>query len=51
MTMKELEKLEMYRRMLRIGSFDEAVAEQVKAGNIPGVCHSSVGQEAAIVAF
>ncbi len=49
MTMHETKKLEMYRRMLRIRRFDEAVTEQVKAGNIPGACHSSIGHEAAIV--
>ena len=43
------QKLEMYRRMQRIRRFDLAAEVQLKEGNIPGVCHSSIGQEAAIV--
>ena len=42
-------KLELYRRLCRIRHFELAAEEQLKAGNIPGVCHSSIGQEAAIV--
>lgn len=40
---------ELYRRMCRIRYFEEAAEAQLKLGNIPGACHSSIGQEAAIV--
>ncbi|KRP98773.1 acetoin:2,6-dichlorophenolindophenol oxidoreductase subunit alpha [Bradyrhizobium yuanmingense] len=43
------QKLEAYRRMLRIRRFEEEGMRQSKAGKIPGFFHSSVGQEAAIV--
>ncbi|WFU71265.1 thiamine pyrophosphate-dependent dehydrogenase E1 component subunit alpha [Bradyrhizobium sp. CB2312] len=43
------QKLEAYRRMLRIRRFEEEGARQFKAGKIPGTFHLSVGQEAAIV--
>jgi len=43
------QRIESLRRMLRIRRFEEAVARAVRAGEIPGACHSSAGQEAAIV--
>jgi 2-oxoisovalerate dehydrogenase E1 component len=41
--------LEMYRRMLRIRSFETRASELYKASEIPGFLHLSVGQEAAAV--
>ena len=41
--------LETYRRMERIRSFEEAAQELYLGGKIPGACHCSIGQEAAIV--
>ena len=49
MSLSTEQQLELYRRMQRIRYFELAAEEQLKAGNIPGVCHSSIGQEAAIV--
>ncbi|RVD44696.1 MAG: thiamine pyrophosphate-dependent dehydrogenase E1 component subunit alpha [Mesorhizobium sp.] len=49
MKLKRDQKLEAYRRMLRIRRFEEAGMRQFKDGKIPGFFHSSVGQEAAIV--
>lgn len=49
MSLSNSQYLEMYRRMLRIRYFEHAAIKEMKAGNIPGVCHSSIGQEAAIV--
>ncbi|MER9369749.1 thiamine pyrophosphate-dependent dehydrogenase E1 component subunit alpha [Mesorhizobium sp. M0518] len=43
------QRLEAYRRMLRIRRFEEEAMRQFKADNIPGWFHSSVGQEAAVV--
>ncbi|RWI50741.1 thiamine pyrophosphate-dependent dehydrogenase E1 component subunit alpha [Mesorhizobium muleiense] len=43
------QKLEAYRRMLRIRRFEEEGMRQFKAGKIPGPFHVSMGQEAAIV--
>ncbi|WP_271566581.1 thiamine pyrophosphate-dependent dehydrogenase E1 component subunit alpha [Bradyrhizobium sp. CCBAU 11386] len=43
------QKLEAYRRMLRIRRFEEEGMRQFKAGKIPGTLRASVGQEAAIV--
>ncbi|MDA9448312.1 acetoin:2,6-dichlorophenolindophenol oxidoreductase subunit alpha [Bradyrhizobium sp. CCBAU 21360] len=43
------QKLEAYRRMLRIRRFEEEGMRQLKAGEIPGFFHACVGQEAAIV--
>lgn len=40
---------EMYRRMFRSRSFEMAAIEKMKAGQIPGALHTSVGQEASIV--
>src|SRR5512139_4132948 len=49
MTPDPAQRIEGLRRMLRIRRFEEAVAKAVRAGEIPGACHSSIGQEAAIV--
>ncbi|MER9032488.1 thiamine pyrophosphate-dependent dehydrogenase E1 component subunit alpha [Mesorhizobium sp. M0674] len=43
------QRLEVYRRMLRIRRFEEEGMRQFKGGKIPGSFHASVGQEAAIV--
>jgi len=40
---------EAYRRMLNIRSFEQAVTRLIKEGEVAGACHSSIGQEAAIV--
>ncbi|TIU63175.1 MAG: pyruvate dehydrogenase (acetyl-transferring) E1 component subunit alpha, partial [Mesorhizobium sp.] len=42
-------RLEAYRRMLRIRRFEEEGSRLFKGGKIPGVFHTSIGQEAAIV--
>ena len=49
MSLTQPQQCELYRRLCRIRYFERAAEEQLKAGNIPGVCHSSIGQEAAIV--
>ncbi len=49
MHLSQKQQAEAYRRMLRIRYFEQAAAEQQKAGNIVGALHSSIGQEAAIV--
>lgn len=49
MSLSKGQQLEMYRRMQRIRQFEEAIRPQMEEGHIPGVCHTSVGQEAAIV--
>jgi TPP-dependent pyruvate/acetoin dehydrogenase alpha subunit len=41
--------VEMQRRMLRIRLFEEAVAAMAANGEIPGVVHLSIGQEATVV--
>lgn len=43
------QRLEAFRRMLRIRRFEEEGMRQVSDGEVPGWFHSSVGQEAAIV--
>lgn len=40
---------EMYRRMLRIRLFEEAVQKLAKRGELPGSIHLSLGQEAQVV--
>ncbi len=40
---------EAFRRMLRIRGFEQAVVRLINEGEVPGACHSSIGQEAAIV--
>lgn len=42
-------KLEMYYRMKRIRGFEEAANQLWDDGKVPGYCHSSIGQEAAVV--
>ena len=39
----------MYRRMLRIRRFEEAVAELMSSGQMVGSVHLAIGQEAAVV--
>lgn len=41
-------RCELYRRMLRIRHFELAAIKEIREGNIPGVCHSSIGQEGVI---
>ncbi|HVW33989.1 MAG TPA: thiamine pyrophosphate-dependent dehydrogenase E1 component subunit alpha, partial [Acidimicrobiia bacterium] len=43
------DRLERYRRMLRIRRFEERVAELYRDGLVPGFVHLSVGQEATAV--
>jgi len=40
---------EAYRRMLNIRGFEQAITRLIKEGEVAGACHSSIGQEAAIV--
>lgn len=40
---------EAYRRMLNIRGFELAITRLIKEGEVAGACHSSIGQEAAIV--
>ena len=42
-------KREMYYRMKRIRGFEEAANQLWDEGKVPGFCHSSIGQEAAVV--
>jgi len=49
MSLSTEQMIESMRRVLRIRLFEEAVGKAVRAGLIPGSCHSSAGQEAAIV--
>lgn len=49
MALSRQQRLESYRRMLRIRKFEEEGSRQFKAGRIPGAFHASIGQEAAIV--
>ena len=48
MGLTQREQIELYRRMLKIRLFEEAVVQQMGAGLIPGAAHLSIGQEAAI---
>src|SRR5689334_21441004 len=43
------ELLELHRRMLLIRGFEERVAALYRAGEVPGLVHLSIGQEAAAV--
>lgn len=43
------DRLERYRRMLRIRRFEERIAELYRDGVVPGFVHLSVGQEAVAV--
>lgn len=47
--MKNDVESEAYLRMLKIRDFEEAVTRLITEGEVAGACHSSVGQEAAIV--
>lgn len=49
MSLTKEQKLEAYRRMVRIRKFEEEGTRLFKAGRIPGAFHASIGQEAAIV--
>jgi len=49
MSLNEAQRLEAYRRMLRIRRFEEEGRRLYLAGEIPGAYHASIGQEAAIV--
>lgn len=49
MTPEKTQQLEMYRRMQRIRCFEQAVETLWDAGEVNGSCHSSIGQEAAVV--
>ncbi|MDX8529266.1 thiamine pyrophosphate-dependent dehydrogenase E1 component subunit alpha [Mesorhizobium sp. MSK_1335] len=49
MQLSRSQKLEGYRRMLRIRRFEEEGMRLFEGGKIPGFFHASVGQEAAIV--
>ena len=43
----EKEKLiDMYRTMVRIRTFEQRVAKEFAAGNVPGFVHLYVGEEA-----
>jgi pyruvate dehydrogenase E1 component alpha subunit len=44
-----VQRLETYRRMVRIRKFEEEGTRLYLAGRIPGAYHASIGQEAAIV--
>ena len=41
--------LEMYRKMVTIRTFDQKAVEEFHAGNIPGVVHAYIGEEAIAV--
>ena len=41
--------LDMYRRMVTIRTFDRRAVEEFHAGNIPGVVHAYIGEEAVAV--
>lgn len=49
MLLNQEQRLEAYRRMLRIRRFEEEGTRLYKAGKIPGAFHASIGQEATIV--
>jgi pyruvate dehydrogenase E1 component alpha subunit len=49
MALEPQQLLEMYRRMLTIRHFDQRAVEEFHAGNIPGVVHAYIGQEAVAV--
>lgn len=49
MTLEAQQLLEMYRRMVTIREFDLRAVEEFHAGNIPGVVHAYLGQEAVAV--
>ena len=49
MALEPAQLLEMYRKMVTIRTFDEKAVEEFHAGNIPGVVHAYIGQEAVAV--
>jgi pyruvate dehydrogenase E1 component alpha subunit len=49
MSLTQAQKSEAYSRMQRIRQFEESARKLYLAGKIPGACHCSIGQEAAIV--
>ena len=49
MTMDSGLLLEMYRRMVTIRTFDARAVEEFHEGNIPGVVHAYIGEEAVAV--
>lgn len=49
MPLDQDQQLEMYRRMQLIRQFEQAAILLYQTGKIPGACHCSIGQEAAIV--
>ena len=49
MALEPEQLLEIYRRMATIRRFDERAVEEFHAGNIPGVVHAYIGQEAVAV--
>jgi acetoin:2,6-dichlorophenolindophenol oxidoreductase subunit alpha len=49
MPLEPQQLLEMYRKMVSIREFDRRAVEEFHAGNIPGVVHAYLGQEAVAV--
>ena len=49
MALEPAQLLEMYRKMVTIRTFDQKAVEEFHAGNIPGVVHAYIGQEAVAV--
>ncbi|HIM37802.1 MAG TPA: thiamine pyrophosphate-dependent dehydrogenase E1 component subunit alpha [Dehalococcoidia bacterium] len=49
MTMEPDMLIDMYRRMVTIRTFDRRAVEEFHAGNIPGVVHAYIGEEAVAV--
>ena len=49
MALEPHQLLEMYRKMVTIREFDRRAVEEFHAGNIPGVVHAYIGQEAIAV--
>jgi TPP-dependent pyruvate/acetoin dehydrogenase alpha subunit len=49
MTLEPQQLLTMYRLMATIRAFDNRAVEEFHAGNIPGVVHAYLGQEAIAV--
>ena len=49
MTLEPQLLTDMYRRMVTIRTFDRLAVEEFHAGNIPGVVHAYIGEEAVAV--
>jgi TPP-dependent pyruvate/acetoin dehydrogenase alpha subunit len=49
MDLEPQQLLEMYRKMVTIRHFDQRAVEEFHAGNIPGVVHAYIGEEAVAV--